>query len=99
METVWTCPPQQTCRQNRQNVSPGIALRWKTFGLDLFLALGLNRRRGTKGDYYVLAVGPGRGRAVPALRWQTLLWKLRLVYTFLHTCVPVKVTLTAKSSN
>lgn len=77
VKTLWTCPPNQTYRQD---MSPGIALQWRTLGLDLSLAQGLNRRRGTKGDYYVLAVGLGKGKGVSGLGWQTLLWKLRLVY-------------------
>lgn len=49
-------------------MSPGIALQWKTLGLDLYLAEGFNRRRETKEDYYALAVGPGREKAASALR-------------------------------
>lgn len=61
-------------------MSPDIAPQWKTLGLDLSVAPGLNRKRQTKGDYYALAVGLGRGKGVSGLRPQTPFWKLRLVY-------------------
>ncbi len=50
-----------------------VAEHSKALGLDLSVAPGLNRRRRTKGDYYVLVVGLGRGKGVSGLTLQTLL--------------------------